>query len=166
MWIEFDSLPGHARVWIYQANRALTASEVTKVADALRMFCANWSAHGQPMKSSFVLPYNQFVVLAADEDFRQASGCSIDGSVRALQTVQAEIQIDFFDRTRVAFWLNNKIETMPVAELKEAFADGRLTPHTPMFNNLVASKADFAEKWKIPAWQSWLTKYFPAPAFT
>ena len=78
MFVPFETLPIHTRVWVYQANRKISSSEKNIISTVLTSFTQEWQVHGQPMKASFHLYYDQFIVLAADEGFNAASGCSID----------------------------------------------------------------------------------------
>ena len=74
----FDSLTGNGRVWIFTSNRKLTTREVDKINAKFDVFCQDWSAHGSQLKASFQIFNDQILVLGADEDFEQVSGCSID----------------------------------------------------------------------------------------
>src|SRR5690349_24815295 len=101
MYVPFETLSDNSRVWIYQGHRRLTDSEADQLHSVLRSFCEQWAAHGEPLKTSYRLERNQFVVLCADEDFHAPSGCSIDTSVRMLKDFQASTGVDFFNRTLV-----------------------------------------------------------------
>ncbi len=164
MFVPFDSLPADARIWIYQADRALTQTEEQSLASSLQDFCEQWKAHGQALKTSFKIEQHHFVILAVDENYNDASGCSIDGSVRILKSLQEQTGIDFFNRTRVAFMLEGSIQTFGLSELKNLFGSSRLTTTTPTFNNLVATKSDFEKNWLTTADKTWLIKYLPKSA--
>lgn len=164
MYIPFNSLPPNARIWIYQSDRSLTMDEERSLAIELEEFCEQWKAHGQPLKTSFKIEHHHFVILAVDENYNDASGCSIDGSVRILKTLQEKSRIDFLDRSKVAFLIDQEIKTFPVTELKNLFSSGRLTATTHTFNNLVATKSDFDKGWLTTVDKSWLVKYLPKPA--
>src|SRR5205809_7292432 len=101
----FESLPDHARTWIYQANRKLTSQEVKSLSESLTQMCEQWAAHGTPLHTAFMIAHDHFVVLAVDETANGASGCSIDGSVRVLKNLQQTMGLDLFDRTLAAFEL-------------------------------------------------------------
>lgn len=161
MLIPFESLPEHARLWIYQANRVLTTAEVSLVEESLKELCANWQAHGNDLHTSYQIVHQQFILLAVDESMAGASGCSIDSSVRFLKSIQNQTGLDFFDRTRVAFLENEKVTTFALAELKDAFVKGRLGSGSITFNNTITTKAQLDHQWKIPAEKSWLAKYLP-----
>jgi hypothetical protein len=164
MYVPFDTLSDNSRVWIYQANRRLSDSELIRLESTLRSFCEQWAAHGEPLKTSFQLMHNQFVVLCADEDYLAPSGCSIDASVRMLKEFQGSADVDFFDRTRVAFLDEGKVVTSPLPELKGGFSSGALKATSITFDNLVPSKGDFLRRWTVPAEKTWLAKYLPKSA--
>jgi hypothetical protein len=159
MYVPFESLSDNSRVWIYQANRRMSASEASSLDKVLQQFCGNWNAHGEPLKTSFRIEHDQFVVLCADEDYHAPSGCSIDSSVRILKEFQASAGVDFFDRTLVAFLIDDKVTTARLGDLKGRFASSDLTGSTLTFDNLVPSKGDFINRWRVPAEKTWLAKY-------
>lgn len=161
MFVPFSSLPPHARVWIFQGDRPFTARELEIIEERLRGFSDEWGVHGTPFKTSFRIEYAQFIVLAADESQMQASGCSIDSSVRVLKELEQTLGISLFDRNLVAFKTNGSVTLVPVSKLKEKFADGTLNEDTLTFNNLVSRKADFESGWLVAAGTTWLRRYIP-----
>lgn len=166
MYVPFELLPDHARVWVYQASRRLTDAEVEKVRSNQQAFCKQWEAHGQALHSSFKIEYNQFLIVGVDEGVHSASGCSIDGSVRILKGYHSELGVDFLDSSQVAFLLNSEVKLFPRLELKSLFESGQLNGATRTFNNLVATKAEFEKHWEIPVEKSWLVKYLPKSSLT
>jgi hypothetical protein len=166
MYVPFESLGDNSRVWIYQSNRVLREDDVKALQSTLEEFCRKWSAHGEPLKTSFRIENNQFVVLCADEDYHAPSGCSIDSSVRVLKEFQASVGADFFDRTLVGFLSGNQVAMVRLGDLKSKFAAGELTATSITFDNLVPSKGDFLSRWKVPAEKTWLAKYLGKSALT
>jgi hypothetical protein len=164
MWVDFDSLPASSRVWIYQANRPLSKTEQDELMNVLHTFCESWATHGQPMKASARLEFDQFIVLVADEDFQQPSGCSIDSSVRSLKEWQVGRNVDLFDRTSVPVLEGGQIRTLPLSRLKSQIAEGLIAGSTLTLDNLVPSKGDWQLRWKTPIEKTWLAKYLPESA--
>ncbi len=160
MFVPFESLPAHARLWIYQSTRKLSSSEQDIISNELTSFTTQWEVHGQPMKTSFTILYNQFLILAADEGYNAASGCSIDGSVRVLKKLGEQINIDFLNRSTVAFkGIEEDILLVPVAGLKQKSAEGLWGKNTLVFNNLISTKGDMDKNWLLPAGDTWLKRY-------
>ena len=163
MFVPFTSLPSSARVWVFQSNRPFAASEIQLIESRLRDFTEQWNVHGSPLNASFTVEYSQFIILAADESQHTASGCSIDSSVRVLKELEQMLEVNLFDRTLVAFKLQEGIRIVPLSQLKENFMSGILTEDTLTFNNLVATKAQYKTEWLAPARDSWVRRYISIP---
>lgn len=161
MFIPFENIDASARIWIYQANRKLNSDEIKIISQALSAFTEGWLVHGSPMRASFDIRFDQFIILAADEQANAASGCSIDDSVRTLKTLGAELNIGFFDRSLVAFKKDDHVFTIPSNDLKEKLKDGMWNHGTLVFNNLVGTKQDLNRTWLVPAASTWLKRYLP-----
>lgn len=166
MYLPFEKLSAGSRVWIYTGTHALTEAEINLATEMLHSFCEQWNAHGQALQTSFTIEKNQFIVMALDENFESPSGCSIDSSVGVLRKIQASINVDFLDRSKIPFALNNSVELVPLSELKAQFNTGQLTSESLVINTLAATKHEWEEKMIIPAKKSWLVKYLPKTALT
>ncbi|GAB4037634.1 hypothetical protein [Spirosoma gilvum] len=160
MYIDFDKLPDHARVWVYQANRSLTDEEVNAIDASLQTALNQWAAHGEPLLSSAKVIENRFIVVAVDEGYTLPSGCSIDSSVRTIQEIGRQSGVDFFDRSAAIRSADGSVQTFALPTIKVAVADGLLTTDTVVFNTLVKTKAEFLADWQISAANSWLKRYF------
>lgn len=164
MHVPFDNLPGDARLWVYQADRPFTEAEKKAIETGLLHLCENWSAHGVPLRTSYRLDYNCFIILAVDERAAGASGCSIDGSVRLLKEMQKSLGLDFFNRQWVAFMEGTSIRLHPIMQLKKLFESGILSADSMTFNNALTTKADWERAWQVAAKNSWVSRYLPKPA--
>ncbi len=160
MFIPFNQLPKTARVWTYQADRNLASFEIEWITDNLTSFCDNWAAHGAGLKSSFQVLHERFIIMAVDEGYNVATGCSIDSSVNQIKIIEQKMGLNFMDRTQVAFLIENELFTEKLSELKSSVANGTIEPDTKIFNNLVVTVGDFDSNWTVPASESWLKRYF------
>jgi phage host-nuclease inhibitor protein Gam len=160
MYIPFSDIDFESRVWIYQANRKLTNEEAGIITETLKASLDNWDAHGKPLTASGKIFEHRFVVIAVDERDELPSGCSIDKSVHWLQEIGQRMNIDFFDRSLAYLDANNEVQTIPVPKIKQAVADEVIEPSTTIFDHQVATKAQWMTRWKIPASNSWLNRYF------
>lgn len=161
MFTPFESLPDHSRIWIYQANRKFNSEDITIISGALLAFTEQWSAHGLPLRSSFDIRFNQFIILATDENSNAASGCSIDDSLRTIKDLGQKLNVDFFDRTLIAFRKQEEVITIPMAELKKKFEEGVWNNQTLLINNLIGKKGELNTGWLVPAELTWLKRYLP-----
>jgi hypothetical protein len=159
MFVEFDQLPDDARIWIYMADRNFSGGD-TQVLDAeLRAFSDEWAAHGVPLRASYTLAEERFLILAVDESHHSPSGCSIDSSVGALRRIQEATGIDFLDNRGVPFAAGNEIKVIRLNELKQNYRDGVWNGQSLTFNILAKSVGEFRSAWKVPAAATWLKRY-------
>ncbi|OYW17000.1 MAG: hypothetical protein B7Z54_09000 [Sphingobacteriales bacterium 12-47-4] len=122
----------------------------------LEEFVHDWKSHGTPVKGSAHLFFGRFIVLIADETATGVSGCSTDSSVRLIKTIESKYQNPLFDRTLLAFVVKDRIEMLPLNQLKYAWENHFITEDTLYFNNLVDTKKSLEEGWIIPVKESWL----------
>lgn len=160
MFIPFEEMPPSARVWIYQADRQLSEQEVNIIKSSSEAFLDQWAAHGSPLKSSFALYHDKFLVISVDESYNMASGCSIDASVSLIRNLEEKLGLSFFDRSKVAFLLNGEIFQGNMTDLKALISEGKISSDTITFNNLVDNIDKFKNEWKVPAGETWLKRYF------
>ncbi len=146
-----------SRVWIYQSSRLFFISEALQIEDMLNDFVAGWNSHGAKVKGYANILFGQFVVLMADETAAGVSGCSTDSSVRLIKQIEEAFKIDLFNRQNLAFVVKEKIQTIPLAQLKYAFDNNFINADTLYFNNLVADKKAFLSQWMVPVKESWLS---------
>ena len=160
MLVAFKDLPETARVWIYQSDNSFESDQVNFLKERAIAFCNQWSAHSTPLKSAYKILHNKFLVLAVDEDFNDASGCSIDASVRFVRQVAEELGINFFDRSQVAFLIDDNVYTSGLQSIKDEISSGKIAPETLTFNLQAQNVAEFEKNWLVPAQESWMKRYF------
>lgn len=153
-----------SRVWVYQSSRLLSLSEALELEEWLNKFTAEWRSHGDDVDAFGSLFFGQFLVLMADESRTGVSGCSTDSSVRFVKQMGERFQVDFFDRTTLAFVIKEKIQMLPMSQLSYAVQNFFIDGNTLYFNNLVQTKKEFEEKWLIPIKNSWLASRLPVSA--
>ncbi|MFY0688910.1 MAG: hypothetical protein JXQ90_17200 [Cyclobacteriaceae bacterium] len=160
MVASLSKMPDHARLWVYQANRQLINDELEVVASALEEFLKQWAAHGQELKAGYEVLYDQMIVMAVDESFAGASGCSIDSSVSVLRALGEELGVSFLDRSQIAFLKGDQIEMHALSSLKAEVESGNITTDMKIFNNAVTTLGDWKNAWLQSAGDSWMKRYF------
>jgi hypothetical protein len=147
-----------SRVWIYQASRLFSISEALEIEDMLQQFTDKWHSHGAKVKGYANLLFGQFIVIMADETAAGVSGCSTDSSVRLIKTIEEKFKVNMFDRQSLAFVVEDKVQLLPLSQLKYAVENNFIEADTLYFNNLVQTKRELIDDWMIPVKESWLSK--------
>lgn len=147
-----------SRVWIYQSSRLFALGEALAIEDMMNAFVEEWNSHGAKVKGYANLLFGQFVVLMADETQAGVSGCSTDSSVRLIKNIEQSFQVDMFNRQSLAFVVKEKVEIIPLAQVKYAFENNFINEKTIYFNNVVLTKGEMLNNWLQPIKDSWLAK--------
>ncbi|AJR04166.1 hypothetical protein [Siansivirga zeaxanthinifaciens] len=159
MIVPFNTLPEESRVWIYQANRSFTTDEIEEIEDKLQVFLENWTAHGSDLQAGFEIKYKRFIVIGLNQNLNQATGCSIDASVRFIQQLEEAYQVDLMDKMNVSYKQGDFIAYKALSDFKKMAKEKAVSKNTIVFNNLVTNIAEYNENWEVPASESWHSRY-------
>ena len=160
MYVPFEDLSEDSKIWIYQSNRKFSDEEFAAIDAASRDFVEAWSSHGTGLSASYQLKYNRFIILAVDQDVQNATGCSIDESVRFIQSLEKQYNVDLLDKMNVTFRNGEHIAHKPLAEFKKMAKEKAVSGNTIVFNNLVNTVGEWNEFWEVPANESWHGRFF------
>jgi hypothetical protein len=156
-----EDFHSNSKVWVYQANRLFFISEALEIEDMLNDFLRKWNSHGTPVKGYANLLFGQFLIFMADETATGVSGCSTDSSVKVVKEIENRFSVNMFDRQTLAFVVKDKIQVLPLSQLKYAIENNFIQPDTLYFNNLVKNKEELLNNWMIPVKDSWLATRLP-----
>jgi hypothetical protein len=159
MLTEFKNLPDDSRIWVYQSNRKLSDEEVVILIPKIEDFLEQWTAHGSDLEAGFEIKYNRFIVLGLNQANASASGCSIDASVRFIQSLEQEFDVDLLDKMNVTFYNGEFIAHKSLIDFRKMAKARSVSPNTIVFNNLVNTKAEYLENWEVPAKESWHSRF-------
>ncbi len=145
-----------SKVWIFQSNRNLTKNECEEMNMQLHNFYSQWQSHGKNVKGWAEVFFQRFVVVIADEDISEVSGCSTDGMTRVIKSFENQYALNFFDRLMLSFFVKEKVETLPLHQVKYALENNIIETDTLFFNHLVDCNQKLKDEWLIPLNKSWL----------
>lgn len=113
------NIPSHfgpnCRVWVFIGDRTLDATEIQWANEQLSSFTATWQTHGKAMNATGFVFEKHALVIVANEEGIQASGCSMDKINHLVREMGNELSIDFFDRMNTLVkekdqWLLSKFD--------------------------------------------------------
>ncbi|WZL88964.1 ABC transporter ATPase [Salinimicrobium sp. 3283s] len=159
MFVPFDTLPESSRVWIYQANRSFTEEEQAEIKEKIQYFIEQWTAHGANLQASFEMRYRRFIILALDQKMNAATGCSIDDSVRFIQQLEKDYDVDLLDKMNVSYKQGEFVAYKTLTDFRKMAKNKAVSPKTIVFNNLVNNKAEYLSDWEVPASESWHKRF-------
>ena len=160
MFVNFDHLADSSKIWIYQSNREFTENEIQEINEMLEKFIGSWKRHGDDLRASYLIKYNQFIVLAVDEDHNEVSGCSVDASTHVFKQIEQTYQVDLFNKLNTAFKDGENINIVSLADFQKYVKQEKINSKTTVFNNLIKTKKELSTAWEVDAENSWHSRYF------
>ena len=159
MNVTFDNLPDNSRIWIYPSNRPFSKTELETLTADLSKFLSQWTAHNQNLQAGFELPYNRFIVIGVNQQAVQASGCSIDSSIRFIQDLESKYGVTLLDKMNVTFKQGDFLTYKPLDEFVKMAKAKSVSKETIVFNNLIDTIKDYRQFWEVPARESWHNRF-------
>lgn len=159
MLVNFNTLPETSRVWIYQANRSFTETEIEEINSKLDVFIENWTAHGSDLHSGYEIKYKRFIVVSLDQTLINASGCSLDALANFILQLEQNYNVDLMDKMNVSYKQGAYIAYKSLSDFRKMAKDKAVSKNTIVFNNLVTTKAEYLENWEVPVKDSWHNRF-------
>ncbi len=156
---ELQHFPSETRVWIYQANKPIDTEKLPALRSVVNQFAQNWVSHNRQLRAHGDVLHNRFILLAVDESQADASGCSIDKSVHFLKQLEAQLELDLFDRMTFAWKEGDSVKTAPSTDFAALYQSGEINDETLVFDNLVKTKGELEENWLKPLNKSWHRRF-------
>jgi len=150
----------NSRVWVYQADKKLSDSEVEQIKSQLDSFTTGWTAHNNQLKATAEVRYNRFLILIVDESQAGASGCSIDKSVNFMKQIGEQFNINLLDRFNLAYREGDEVKSAPRHDFEAMIKQGSINTDTIVYNNMVQNMSELQNKWEVPFKDSWHIQLF------
>ena len=158
MKVEFQEISDESRLWIHQINRELDKSEQEELINKTEAFLEEWTAHGNGLKAAVKIIDGRLLIIAADESYSGASGCSIDSLVAFLRNVQLELGIDLFSRQNIFYQREGKLYEMDLHLFKNKVAENEIPLNTLIYNTTILKKSQMEQDLLQRIEDSWLMR--------
>lgn len=160
MYISFDKIDAKSRVWVYQSPRKFVGEELLYLNSVLASFCNTWTSHNHELQASYTITFNQFIVLAVNENVNDASGCSIDKSVHLINEISSKLNVDLLDKSNLYIVDGSSVTSIKLPQIKSKINAGELSQTTQIINTLVSTKSEFDSNFVTEANLTWVKKFF------
>ncbi len=153
------TMPAHTRVWVYKSAMPFTPAQQQQLLARGQAFAGAWKSHGEAVPAAFAVLHDHFVVIAADLLGMTICGGAIDGSVQFIKQVETDLGLQLTDRMVVLYQRDGVTNACRVGEVETLLKNGTLGPDTPVFDDLVATKADLETRFRTPLRSTWMARY-------
>ena len=157
-------LPDTARLWIFTADRPLSARTTDALQARIEAFLTEWASHGRAVSGAAVVLHDRFLAVAAHLQ-GGVSGCGIDSMTHAVEGIAQELGFGWADGLQVAYReASGDVRTVPRPAFRALVRDGAVTAETPVFVTTLDSLGDLRSGGlERPAAEAWHARVFRIP---
>ncbi|MBC7388865.1 MAG: hypothetical protein H7329_06630 [Opitutaceae bacterium] len=160
MFIPFNEISENSRTWIFASEKELNEVQLNEITLTLKTFTENWQSHNQNVHSTFQIIEKRFIVIAADGDKSDISGCGIDKSMHVMLELEQKLKLSLTNKSLLFFKQKQETISIPLLSMKQAVLSNELSPDTLYYNTLASTIEEVKKSFCIPAQYTWLKKYF------
>ena len=131
-----------SKVWIYYSGKPFAPHE-NVIQEQVTAYTENWTSHGSKVTAAGFVLSNHIILLVADTNLGEVSGCSTDSSIRFMTNLGKEYELDFFDRNLVLVLIKGIIQVTNIYNLKNYPADALV--FNPFFYDLQEWRSNFTQ---------------------
>ena len=144
--VPFDSLPDSARVWIFAGDRPIVGAPATQLLAHVDDYLGQWKAHGHPLSCARDWRHDRFL----------ASGCSIDGLFRTLQSLQQTLGTTLIGGGRVHYRdATGAIHSATREQFAKLGETGAVDDRTTVFDATVSTVGAWRERFETQLARAW-----------
>jgi hypothetical protein len=157
--LQLEDLPDSSRVWVFGADHGLDDGATDLLLREVDRFLAQWHAHGAPLTTARDWRDQRFLTVAVDQSTAGASGCSIDGLYRSLKSLEPRLGASLVT-SGLVFYRDDKgrVQSVDRDRFTALGAEGKITPHTRVFDPTVTSLGEWRARFELNAEDSWHAK--------
>lgn len=155
----FEDFPDNARLWVFSLNDRVVDTDKFKL--GLEQFVSGWKAHGSPLKAAVEIMDNQLLMVAADESYVSASGCSIDSLTREIGRLASEAGLSVCGGGDVVFKMGESWKAVSRAEFQKLLSSNVINRETLVVDATLFSVGELRSRGVVnPLKESWHARAF------
>jgi len=160
--LKLNDLPESARLWVFSSRDPLDDEACRKVNEGLSKFIATWKAHGSAVSGAFEIRERKFILVAADIEVVQVSGCSIDSLFRSVKEIIDALELALSDVANVFYRADNTVIELTRPGFKSSFLKGEISEDTLVYDPSIQTVGDLKRgKFELPVSESWHAQLLP-----
>lgn len=162
MFVSFDLIPNHARIWVFQANQPFSDTQEKELQLVAESFVENWTAHNRDLKASFSIVDHLFLIFTVDESAVGASGCSLDKLHQFIKGREQAMQLNLLNRLLVAIPGIEQASVYKLSEFTDRIEKGEFSGNQIVYDCTITTREEFTTRFRAPLSQTWLSRYLPS----
>jgi len=145
----FSNLENQSKIWIFQTINPLSYEEENYINKEIDLFLFKWKSHGNNLKANYLIFKSYFIIISVDNNFFNASGCSLDKLFNKIQLLGSNLNRSFFEREYIFFENDDeKINFLKLNDFKKKLNNKNISPKI-IYDNSIHSLKDLNKSWRM-----------------
>jgi hypothetical protein len=159
----FPGFPEDARLWVIALDAGPAGSSEALEAGLVEIL-GQWRHKGQAYEAAWEVLENRLLLITEPHMASNSSGCAIDGMLRKVQRLAANLGRTTVDEDKVLVRQEGHLLTFPKSELGARIADGTLQGNTPVLDLALHNLRQLREgRLERPLASTWIGRKFQVP---
>ena len=158
----FHPLPDTARLWLLALDRAPGAGPRAALLAGMASILGQWRHKGHAYQGAFALLEDRILAVAEPDLASNPSGCAIDGMLRKVERLLAELGLAALDPAALVLARTGEgLRAFPKGDLEALLQEGVLGPSTPVLDLSLYNLGDLrAGRLEGPLARTWIGRKF------
>lgn len=156
MIVDFDKIPKWGKLWVFPSNRKFYPQEIDEIKKTLEDFLTDWENEGEPIKCSYQLKYDRFIIISADDSDISLSLKAHDSLTALILELESKLEIILLDKINVCYKQGEFVQYKDLKEFKQLIKNRGVSKKTIVFDNMIVTKEELEKDWEINIMDSWL----------
>lgn len=156
MKVSFSNIPEEAKIWVFPSNRKFYPQEVEKITKSVEAFLNNWKSDRNEVECSFLLKYDRFIIISANDTEYNLSLEAQDALTSFIIELEKQYEVVLLDKINVCYKQGDFVQYKDIVEFKKMIKAKGVSEKTTVFNNMITVKEELRYNWEINIMDSWL----------
>lgn len=154
----FSNLENQSKIWIFQTINPLSHEEENYINKEIDLFLYKWKSHGNNLKANYLIFKSYFIIISVDNNFFNASGCSLDKLFNKIKILGSNLNRSFFEREYIFFENDDeKINFLKLNDFKKRLNNKIISPKI-IYDNSIHILKDLNKSWRMNIFE-WKEKF-------
>lgn len=156
MIVDFNKIPKQAKVWVFPSSRKFYPQEIAGLKERIEGFLSDWDNQEFAINCSYLLKYDRFIIISADDTEQTLSLQAHDLLVTFIQELEKIFEVILIDKINVCYKQGEFVQYKDLKEFKKMMKAKGVSQKTIVFNNMITLKEELDYGWEINIMDSWL----------
>jgi hypothetical protein len=155
----FELIPEEAKIWVFPSSRKFYPQEIETISTTIEEFLNQWQNKNLAITCSFVIKYDRFIIITANDTFEALSLEAHDALTALILKIEHQYDVLLMDKINVCYKQGEFVQYKDLKAFKKLIKAKAVSEKTIVFNNMITVKEELEYNWEVNIKDSWLGRF-------